>query len=391
VVNNNRAAKIMHTRTDIREKRLGVILGGSGLIGGGLVHYFKTRAGNAIEVLAPNSKKLSLREPGDIIAYCARFKPDFIVNSAIAAINSDPQMAFEVNYLGSVYLARAALALKIPYIHISSAATMPNGLNLKEEETLPLTADMPNYAKSKLMAEMTLEHMRQTRGLDYTVIRLGVVYGKHDHKIQGFQRLFFAVANRSMPVMLTRRGVLHSYTHAKKIPGFVHHVINHRDEFGGRTINFVDPSPVELAQLILTIKAYLELKVPRNIYLPLPLARVGKGFLEVMIKGLNRVGIEARMPGELMFLDRFYQSQTLDSSRLQNSSYREPHPEVTVFTKLPDMIEYYLTRWEHLNLIRGYNPEFFDPRHRADLFLTEPEKILSEVNREAETPLSEVE
>jgi len=97
----------MHTRTDIRKKRLGIILGGSGLIGGGLVHYFKSKVGDTVEVLSPNSKKLSLREPDDIVAYCAHFKPDFIINSAIAAINSDPQLAFEVNYLGSVYLARA--------------------------------------------------------------------------------------------------------------------------------------------------------------------------------------------------------------------------------------------------------------------------------------------
>ncbi len=390
-INNNRAGEIMHTRTDIREKRLGIILGGSGLIGGGLVHYFKTRAGNAVEVLSPNSKKLSLRDPADIVAYCSHFKPDFIINSAIAAIDSDPQMAFEVNYLGSVYLARAAMALQVPYIHISSAATMPNGLDLREEETLPLSAAMPNYAKSKLMAEKTLAHMRQTRGLDYTVIRLGVVYGKHDHKIQGFHRLFFAVANRSMPVLLTRPGVMHSYTHAKKIPGFVHHLIDHRDEFSGQTINFVDKSPVELSQLIITIKSYLELNVPKNIYLPLPLARFGKGCIERLIRVLNRLGVEARMPGELMFLDNFYQSQTLDPGRLINSSYVEPNPGVTVFTKLPDVIEYYLTRWEHLNLIQGYNPDFFDPRHRADLFLSQPEKILAEVNHEAETPLAEVE
>ncbi len=380
----------MHTRTDIREKRLGVVLGGSGLIGGGIVHYFKTRAGDEIEVLAPNSKKLSLREPGDIIAYFDRFRPDFIVNSAIAAINADPQLAFEVNYLGTVYLARAALALGIPYIHISSAATMPDGLDLKEEDTLPLSPDLPNYAKSKLMAEMTLAHMRATRGLDYTVVRLGVVYGKHDHKIQGFHRLFYAVANRSMPVMLTRRGVMHSYTHAKKVPGFVHHLINHREEFAGATINFVDPEPVELANLVQTIRAYLELSVPREIYLPLPVARFGKNCLELLVRAMNRIGIEARMPGELMFLDRFYRSQTLSTARLAASSYVEPNPEVTVYTKLPDMIEYYLTRWEHLNLIQGYNPEFFDPRHRADRFLNDPASILEEVNREAETPLEEI-
>ncbi len=101
---------------------------------------------------------------------------------------------------------------------------MPVGENLAEEQLQPLSANMSNYAKSKLMTELTLRHMHETLGLDYTNIRLAVVYGKHDHKIQGFHRLLFSIADQAMPVLLTRRGVKHSYTHSKKIPPFVHHV-----------------------------------------------------------------------------------------------------------------------------------------------------------------------
>jgi nucleoside-diphosphate-sugar epimerase len=76
---------------------------------------------------------------------------------------------------------------------------------------------MTNYAKSKLMAEKTLQHLHETRGLDYTIIKLGVVYGKHDHKIQGFHRMLFTIAKQAMLFMLTTRGAMHSYTSTKRI------------------------------------------------------------------------------------------------------------------------------------------------------------------------------
>jgi len=87
------------------------------------------------------------------------------------------------------------------------------------------------------------------------------------------------------------------------------------------------------------------------------------------------------MPGELMFLENFYNGQTLSPARLLASSYREPDPDITVYSKLPDMIEYYLTRWEHLNLISSYNPEFFDPNRKAEEFLRDPEQLLKNMQK----------
>ena len=362
-------------------KKLGIIIGGSGLIGGALLHYFKSKT-NDIDILAPNSKRLSLREPEDIKRYFNKFSPDFIINAAIASIDSDPQLAYEVNYMGSVHLARMAAALNIPYIHFSTAAVMPTGENLTEEDRLPLNADLPNYAKSKLMADLTLNEMNKNQGLDYTNIRLAVVYGEHDHKIQGFHRLFYSIANESMLFMLTKPGVMHSYSNCNKLPSFVHHALENREEFSGQTYNFVDRSPVKLAQLILTIKSYLELPVPKEIYPPLPLVKLGKTWLGWIIWGLNRIGIESRMPAELMFLENFYKTQTLSAKKLEKSSFRDPEPETTIFTQLPCLIQYYLTRWEQLNLIMPYNKEFFDPKKKGDLFLNSPRSLLESVSKE---------
>ena len=365
-------------------KKTGILLGGSGLIGGTLLHHFKTMGDDSVEILAPNSKKLSLREPDDIRRYFERNKPDFIINSAIAAIDSDPQLAYEVNYLGAVSLAKAAAELHIPYIHISSAATMPNGMNLREEDRLPLSADLPNYAKSKLMAELSLEHLCKTRGLDYTIIRLAIVYGTHDHKTQGFHRLLFAIAARAMPILLTRRDALHSYSNSGKLPWFIAHVLENRQEFSGRAYNFVDPSPVFLSQLVLTIKSYLELKTPREIYVPYPLARLGMNAITLLVRQIVRLGVEARMPAELMFLKNFYESQTLSAAAVQASSFVDPDPQATIFTELPSLIQYYVTRWEHLNLIEPFNKEFFDPRKRAEEFLRAPDRLLQTVHQESD-------
>lgn len=373
--------------SEANKKRIGIIVGGSGLIGGAITYYFKTQTAEGIELLAPNSKKLSLRVAQDITQYLQKVKPDFIINAAIAAIDSDPLLCFETNYIGAINLAKVSISLGIPYIHFTSSATMPSGSNLSDDETLPLSPGLSNYAKSKLMAEMTLRHLAETEGLDYTSIRLAVVYGKHDHKIQGFQRLFFSIVDQAMPCLLTVPGAKHSYTNSKKIASFVHHVLNHRPEFSGQTYNFVDPEPVALAEIILTIKRLLQLDLPKELYLPYRVANFFKTVLKWFTKRLSLISIEARMPAELMFLENFYRSQTLSAEKLAKSSYGIQQPEITIFTELPSMIEYYLTRWEHLNLISSFNDSFYHPKTLADQFRDHPQELVEMIHTKKIDPL----
>lgn len=373
-----------------RRKRLGVLIGGSGLIGGTLVHYFKTKTADEIDIRAPSSKKLSIRNAEDIKTYLTRARPDFVINSAVASLDSDAQLAFEVNYLGSVNLARACCALGIPYIHLSSAATLPNGENLSEEDHLPLSPSLPHYPKSKLMSERTLRHMGKEQGLDFTIIRLAIVYGEHDHKIQGFHRLFFSIADEAMPFMMTRKGVRHSYTNADKIPYFVHHVLDHREEFSGETYHFVDKDPVELADLILTIRSYLELKRPREIYVPYPVIRSGKFFLQRLASILNWFGISVRLPPELIFLEHFYKTQTLSCEKLRKTSFVDPMPDESVYTALPRLVVYYLERWGHLNLITTFNEEFLGKFEFEEDFLQQPRKLLHSIQADSISPFPEL-
>lgn len=338
-----------------REQKLGVVFGGSGLIGGTIVNYFMTKHPGLVDMRAPSSKKVSLRSCMDIREYLMSIKPDFIINTAIANIDSDSQLAFDVNYIGPLNIARAAAALKTPFINLSSAATLPTGTDLKEEDQVPITSRLSNYAKTKLMAEKTLKYMAENEGLDYSCIRLSVVYGNHDHKIQGFHRLLFSIADESMPFMFTKKGIVHSYTNARKLPFLIHHMLDNRSEFSGNTYHFVDKEPVELADLIRTIKSHLALSSPRELYIPYSVARTGKKAVKVILRLLTKVGLKATLPPELMFLNAFYRTQTLSSERLQASSFVDPTPDETIYTRIPDMVIYYLTRWSHQNMITTFD------------------------------------
>jgi GlcNAc-P-P-Und epimerase len=366
--------------------KLGIVIGGSGLVGGGIINFFEKKWG--CRILAPNSKKLSLRNVDDIQAFFQQYHPDFIINAAIAAIDSDPKVTFDINYLGNINLAKVAMFFNIPYLFLSSAAVLPAGENLNEETMLPLHASLNSYVKSKVMSELTLQHLHKTEGLDYTTIRLATAYGKYDHKIQGFHRLLFAIADQSMPMLFTKKNICHSYSSSKKIHYFLRHVLENRDEFSGQTYNFVDPEPVNFSQLILTIRSLLGVKIPKEFYVPLTMARFGMGTLEKIIKGLNRFGIEARMPKELMFLENFYKTQTLSSVKLQDSSFVDPAPDETIFSRLPEIIEYYLTRWQHFNLM-SLDDEFFDPQNIAEDFQNSPKTLLDEIHQQKCQPFRE--
>lgn len=266
---------------------------------------------------------------------------------------------------------------------------LPHGRNLDESARRPLRPELPPYAKAKLLAERTLEHMARSEGLDYTNIRLAIVYGAHDHKIQGFHRLLFSIVDRSLPVLITSRRAMHSYTNAAKLPAFVSHVLEHRSSCSGQTFHFVDPEPVALGRLILAIRSLLGTTRPREIYVPRAIAKLFLSGLARLVRMATRIGIEARLPAESLFLDDFYESQTLSCDSLRRSGFVDPDPDATIFTALPALIGYYVRRWELLNLIARRDASAPDPQDGATLFLRSPEQLLAEVLNEQRNPFLE--
>ncbi|MDX9894540.1 NAD-dependent epimerase/dehydratase family protein [Desulfofustis limnaeus] len=373
-----------------RSQKIGVVFGGSGLVGGTIVNFYKQRHPGLAEILAPSSKKVSLANCCDIRDYLMRVRPDFVINAAITTINAGSQLTFEINYVGAINIARAAAALHIPYIFFSSSATLPMGENLVEEDRLPLTANLSNYAKSKLMAEQTLAYMHRHEGLDYSCLRLAIVYGRHDHKIQGFHRMLFSIADQSMPFLFTTRGIAHSYSNVRKIPWLIQHMLENRHEFSGKTLHFVDPRPVELAHLILFIRDRLGLSRPKKIFVPYTMARSGKNCAGTILRLLTRLGMKATLPPELMFLGALYRPQILSRARLASSSFVDPFPEETVYSRMPVLLSYYLDRWSQQNLITSFADQAtFNDLIKHD-FTHNPQALLDSIHGDATAPFADL-
>jgi hypothetical protein len=98
--------------------------------------------------------------------------------------------------------------------------------------------------------------------------------------------------------------------------------------------------------------------------------------LDVLLRIFRRVGLKATLPPELMFLDSFYKPQTLSSEQLQQSSFIDPLPEETIFTRLPELVVYYLTRWSHENLISTYNEKMDIDKSEEHNFINNPQTLI---------------
>jgi hypothetical protein len=62
-----------------------------------------------------------------------------------------------------------------------------------------------------------------------------------------------------------------------------------------------------------------------------------------------------------------------------------------VFTELPEIIDYYITRWEHLNLVSAYNVCFIDPLKQTEGFSRSPQHLIEAIHAGAIDPLADFE
>ena len=108
-----------------------------------------------------------------------------------------------------------------------------------------------------------------------------------------------------------------------------------------------------------------------------------------MTNFLGWFGIVSRLPPEYMFLRDMYRHQTLSSEKLERSSFVDPAPEEDIYTRLPSLIIYYLTRWGHLNLITRYKNEFFADNLEEE-FLYHPEWLLQNIHKDSIAPFPEL-
>jgi hypothetical protein len=91
-----------------------------------------------------------------------------------------------------------------------------------------------------------------------------------------------------------------------------------------------------------------------------------------------------------MFLESFYKTQTLSSEKLRRSSFRDPMPEETIYTKLPALVIYYLTRWSHQNLISTFSESMIQATPMDTEFQQTPQRLLTNIHQDSISPFSDL-
>jgi nucleoside-diphosphate-sugar epimerase len=118
-----------------------------------------------------------LVERADVVCHLAAFIPPDFADAAYAA------QCFAVNSLATLQIATLSCELNKKLVYCSSGSLYAwQPLPVTEEEKLYPSARAPYYLGSKLLGEILVEHLRQTRGLRATVFRIGSVYGSRASK-----------------------------------------------------------------------------------------------------------------------------------------------------------------------------------------------------------------
>jgi dTDP-4-dehydrorhamnose reductase len=133
-----------------------LMLGGGGLLGTAMIPALE---GAGVEVLAPPSGELDVRDLGALRARVAGTRPDLIFNTAAEAsvdrAEKDPDHAFQVNGLGAHNAALAAAEAEVPLVHISTDYVFSGvGRRAPYQEHDPTGVPPNHYGRSKLQGEL---------------------------------------------------------------------------------------------------------------------------------------------------------------------------------------------------------------------------------------------
>jgi len=172
-----------------------LVTGGAGFIGSHIVDA-ATAAGHDVAILDnfwphgggrranvnPKAQLFDLDIRDRAVAeICARFRPDAISHHAaqhsVAVSTRDPLYDADVNVRGLINVLEAAAAAQVrKVIFASSAATYGTPRHLPVDEGHPQMPESP-YGISKMAGEHYLRFYAAARGVRFTALRYGNVYG----------------------------------------------------------------------------------------------------------------------------------------------------------------------------------------------------------------------
>lgn len=128
-----------------------------------------------VEVIAVGRPLLDLEEPDSVAAALARARPDVIVSAAaytaVDLAEQDAGRAFAINAAGAGAVARAAAALEVPVIHLSTDYVF-DGKKGKPYLETDATGPLSVYGASKLEGERQVAQA----GANHVILRAAWVY-----------------------------------------------------------------------------------------------------------------------------------------------------------------------------------------------------------------------
>ena len=169
-----------------------LVTGGAGFLGRHLVAALAARGDRVLVVdTAPGPSagpadhvSADVRDRAAMFAIAADFRPQAVYHLAAQAdprrAHSEPAFDLDVNTAGTLTTALAALSAQSErFVFVSTGGAMygdPAAALLPVGEEYP-PAPVSPYGLSKYCAELYLDLLGRTRGLSYTILRPGNIYG----------------------------------------------------------------------------------------------------------------------------------------------------------------------------------------------------------------------
>lgn len=154
-----------------------LLCGGSGMLGQELLHSIP----EGVDVWAPSSSELDIRDLHVVLQKAATYQPDLIINAAaytkVDAAENNQDLAFAINRDGPENLGLYAAQANIPVFHISTDYVFDGTKGTpytEEDEPNPINV----YGKSKLAGELALQCVC-AKSLILRTSWLFSVYGKN--------------------------------------------------------------------------------------------------------------------------------------------------------------------------------------------------------------------
>jgi len=132
------------------------------------------------EAFGTDREKLDITNEADVFAFISEVKPDVILHCAaytnVDAAEENEELAYQINALGTEYLAKAAQQIGAKMLYVSTDYVF-NGTATEPYEVDQQTKPLGAYGRTKLAGEELLQKNLK----EFFIVRTAWVFGVHGH------------------------------------------------------------------------------------------------------------------------------------------------------------------------------------------------------------------